>query len=89
VTLKAIPVLFELLDHVDRLKAMHRAGETPTNGEVERLFDLASGLRVLLEPCEALQRPPAWPTQGTPVEKAARRLVELVAASLAQKGGAT
>lgn len=37
--------LFDLLTHVDRLRAQHRAGEIPPHGEVEALFDMAADVR--------------------------------------------
>lgn len=84
--------LVELLDHIDKLRALHRAGESPTFGQVEDLFDRASGLRLLLSAREAA-RPAGWPRPQSgyhaakPVEKAARHLVELVMASLIEPGG--
>lgn len=86
-TASALAHVVELLDHLDRLKALHRANESPSFGQVELLFDLAAVVRASLAAPDPSARPAAWPTQATPVEKAARRLVELVAASLMQKGG--
>jgi hypothetical protein len=44
-----------LLDHVDGLRRMHRAGENPTYGQVETLFDLAIEARAQFE-----ERPLDW-----------------------------
>ena len=85
----ATTVLLDMLEHVDKLKALHRANESPSFGQVELLFDLAAVARASLAAPDQFARPAAWPTQATPVEKAARRLVELVAAALVQKGGVT
>ena len=35
----ATSVMLELLDHIDKLKALHRANESPSFGQVELLFD--------------------------------------------------
>jgi hypothetical protein len=94
--------LLELLDHLDKLKALHRAGESPSFGQVEALFDQAAVVRASLQVVDgpststtwptsapATTHPTYWPTSSTSVEKAARRLVELVAASLAAEAGAS
>jgi hypothetical protein len=85
VTSYAAVALDALLDHLDALKALHRASESPTFGQVEKLFDLAAAVRQ-----SALVPPPrdraAWPSAGTATEKAARRLVELVLASVTDSG---
>lgn len=88
-TTAALTHVTELLDHLDKLKALHRANESPSFGQVELLFDLAAVARASLAAPDQAARPTAWPTQATPVEKAARRLVELVAAALMQKGSVT
>jgi hypothetical protein len=80
----ATTALYDLLEHVDKLKALHRAAESPTFGQVEALFDKAE----LVRRSVGVPARPAWPTQASPVEQAARRLVELVAAQLAGKGAA-
>jgi hypothetical protein len=88
----ATAVLLEMLDHIDKLKALHRANESPSFGQVEDLFDRAAGLRLLMSAREAT-RPAGWPRAQSgynapkPVEKAARHLVELVMASLTEPGG--
>ena len=75
-------LVYELLEQLDKLKALHRAGETPSFGQVEALFDLAASVRAaLLRPDPS--RPAAWPTAASPVEQAARRLVALVGAEIA------
>lgn len=71
----------ELLEQLDRLKALHRAGETPTFGQVEALFDQAAVVRATLLASDP-SRPAAWPTTASPVERAARHLVALVSAEL-------
>lgn len=81
-TATAATHLAELLAQIDKLKALHRAGETPTFGQVEALFDQAALFRATL-PTPDPSRPAAWPTAGSPVEQAARRLVALVSAELA------
>lgn len=73
--------VLELLDHIDRLKAVHRASESPTFGQVEQLFDLADLVRQQLVTGRAKRAP--WP-KTNPAEQAARRLVELVMASLTE-----
>ena len=81
--------LLELLDGIDRLRALHRAAESPTFGQVEALFDQADvvrrGLIALGSKGRGQERAP-WPTPdpqpGRATEKAARRLVELVLAEL-------
>jgi hypothetical protein len=72
--------IHDLLDHVDKLKAVHRASESPTFGQVELLFDLADQVRRAFTLPDRTTRAP-WPTSN-PTEKAARRLVELVLASI-------
>ena len=76
----ATTVLLEMLDHVDKLKALHRANESPSFGQVEQLFDYCDQVRRSLGvPAET--RPAAWPTASArQVERAARHLVELVLA---------
>lgn len=85
--------LLELLDAIDRLKAVHRASESPTFGQVEALFDQADTVRRGLIAIGANGRGQArapWPTEprasGRATEKAARRLVELVLAELTDPG---
>jgi hypothetical protein len=73
--------IHDLLDHIDKLKAVHRASESPTFGQVELLFDLADQVRRAFTLPERTTRAP-WPTTHNQTEKAARRLVELVLASL-------
>lgn len=75
---------FDLLEQIDKLKALHRAGESPSYGQVESLFDQAALLRAALQTPDA-SRPAPWPTSShpTPLEQTARRLVELVAAQVA------
>lgn len=76
----ATTVLLEMLDHVDKLKALHRANESPSFGQVEQLFDYCDQVRRSLGVPEA-SRPAAWPTASArQVERAARHLVELVLA---------
>jgi hypothetical protein len=77
--------IHDLLDHVDKLKAVHRASESPTFGQVEALFDHADLVRRAFALPERPTRAP-WPTSHTQTEKAARRLVELVMASLTEAG---
>lgn len=77
--------VLELLDHIDKLKALHRASESPTFGQVEALFDHADLVRHALRAPVRSQHV-AWPTTGSATEKAARRLVELVMASLTESG---
>lgn len=76
----ATAMLLELLDHIDKLKALHRANESPSFGQVELLFDYGDQVRRSLGvPADA--RPAAWPTASArQVERAARHLVELVLA---------
>jgi len=76
----ATSVLLELLEHIDKLKALHRANESPSFGQVEQLFDYSDQVRRSLGvPAES--RPAAWPTASArQVERAARHLVELVLA---------
>jgi hypothetical protein len=74
--------IHDLLEHIDRLKALHRASESPTFGQVELLFDLADQVCRAFTLPERTTRAP-WPTSN-PTEKAARRLVELVLASLTE-----
>jgi hypothetical protein len=75
---------FELLEQLDKLKALHRAGESPSYGQVEALFDQAAAVRAALHAPDP-SRPAPWPTSchPTPLEQTARRLVELVAAQVA------
>lgn len=73
----------ELLDHVDRLKAIHRSGGSPSFGQVEALFDQAAIVRTTLTAADDPTRPVAWPTPPRAIEQAARHLVALVTASLA------
>lgn len=70
----AVPQVTALLDQVDRLKALHRAGEVPTFGQVEALFDQAVVVRAALQAPAADPRAVAWPTSAAPraVEQAAR-----------------
>jgi hypothetical protein len=76
----ATRVLFDLLDHIDKLKALHRANESPSFGQVEALFDHADLVRRSLG-VPAAERPASWPTASShQVERAARHLVELVLA---------
>lgn len=77
----------DLLLQLDRLKAVHRASETPTFGQVEALFDQAGVVRAALvrHAVGRANRPAAWPTTGSPVEQAARRLVTLIAQQLQQE----
>ena len=77
--------VIELLEHIDKLKALHRANESPSFGQVELLFDHADLVRRTLGVSERGARAP-WPTSSSPTEKAARRLVELVIASLIDPG---
>jgi len=35
----------ELLTHLDRMRAQHRAGIVPPNGEIDQLWDLAADVR--------------------------------------------
>ena len=49
------PTLRLLLDHIDRIRSQHRAGENPTFGEVETLFDLAADVRA-----QAEREPAEW-----------------------------
>ena len=76
--------VLDLLEQVDRLKALHRANESPSFGDVELLFDRADEVRrSLAAPRRAASAP--WPTRGgASIELTARRLVELVAATLAK-----
>ena len=72
--------LHDLLEHIDKLKALHRANESPSFGQVEALFDHADQVRQAFTlPARPTRAP--WPT-GNQTEKAARRLVELVMAAL-------
>jgi hypothetical protein len=77
-----VTLVLELLEHVDRMKALHRANESPSFGDVELLFDRADEVRrALSAPRRAATAP--WPTRGgASIESTARRLVELVAATL-------
>lgn len=50
-----------LLEQLDKLKAVHRAGETPSFGQVEALFDQAAVVRA-----DIASRPAAWPTGPGP-----------------------
>jgi len=75
--------IHNLLDHIDKLKAVHRAAESPTFGQVEALFDHADLVRRAFTLPERTTRVP-WPTTHNQTEKAARRLVELVLASLTE-----
>jgi hypothetical protein len=74
----------DLLDHIDKLKAVHRASESPTFGQVEALFDHAELVRRAFSLPDRTTRAP-WPTSNQ-TEKAARRLVELIMASLTDAG---
>lgn len=71
-----------LLGHIDALKAIHRSGGSPSFGQVEQLFDQAAAVRASMLATDSA-RPAAWPTAASPVEQAARRLVELVVAHTA------
>jgi hypothetical protein len=73
----------DLLDHIDKLKAVHRASESPTFGQVEALFDHADQVRRAFTLPARTPRAP-WPTSNRQTEQAARRLVELVMASLTE-----
>jgi hypothetical protein len=76
----ATAVLLEMLDHIDKLKALHRANESPSFGQVELLFDYCDQVRRSLG-VPADTRPAAWPIASSrQVERAARHLVELVLA---------
>lgn len=77
--------IVELLEQLDKLKAVHRASESPTFGQVEALFDQADVVRRLVQANDRPQRV-AWPTANRATEQAARRLVELVMASLTEPG---
>jgi len=46
-----------LLEQLDKLKALHRAGETPSFGQVEALFDQTAAVRA-----DIAAMPAAWPT---------------------------
>lgn len=80
--------IVELLAQLDKLKAVHRAGESPSFGQVEALFDQAAVVRAALHAVDP-SRPAPWPTTSrprpTPLERTARRLVELVAAQVAAR----
>ena len=75
-----------LLAQVDALKAVHRAGDAPTFGQVEALFDRATEVRTYqVRRTLGLESQLApWPTGPWPIERTARRLVELIAHALSQ-----
>jgi hypothetical protein len=77
----ATPHVYTLLAQLDVLKSIHRSGESPNFGQVEALFDQAALVRAALQAADQASKSAAWPT-SSPVDQAARRLVELVAASL-------
>lgn len=56
-----MPTLQLLLTHIDYLRGLHRAGQTPPYGEVERLFDLAADVRSDIATAAQLPRPAAAP----------------------------
>lgn len=70
-----------LLAQLDTLKGAHRAGETPTFGQVEALFDQAAVVRAALASPDP-SRAAAWPSAANPIEAAARRLVAALVAEL-------
>jgi hypothetical protein len=74
----ATPHVWALLAQLDVLKTIHRSGESPSFGQVEALFDQAALVRTAMQADDLAARPASWPTMS-PVELAARRLVELVA----------
>ena len=78
----ALTPLTALLDQVDRLKALHRAGEVPTFGQVDALFDLAVVVRASLPPPAANDRAVAWPT--SPAPRAVQQAARLVGHALVQ-----
>lgn len=87
----ALTQVTALLDQVDRLKALHRAGEVPTFGQVEALFDQAAVVRASLHAPTADSRAVAWPTSPAPraVQQAARLVGHaLVQAMVALQAGA-
>lgn len=71
-----------LLDQLDRLKALHRAGEVPTFGQVEALFDQAAVVRASLHAPAAEIRAVAWPT--SPAPRAVQQAARLVGHALVQ-----
>lgn len=87
----------ELLEQLDRLKALHRAGESPSFGQVEALFDLAAVVRASLSAADPA-RSAAWPTPERTVprqvEALSRQLATVIAGAVQaalvgpEKGGA-
>lgn len=81
-TAEALRQVDALVAHIDRLEALHLAGLSPLEGQVLNLFHLKNGVRAALAQGDPARRVP-WPTRSNAIEHTARRLVELVAASLA------
>lgn len=85
-TAVATSAVSQLLLHIDKLRALHRAAESPTFGQVELLFDLADATRRALLSTDQGHHA-RWPTTATSVEQAARQLVAALTAEIRTSGG--